>query len=171
MATVLAGMVVIATFLLTSFLLFGTFLSTSVSQGESLKVLTDISSKRLGSALTITSASVVTPGGADVALQVNNSGSQSVVRFGELDVILKYTDTANNAALRYLPYTSGALSNKWTIATTGVQPDSFNPGMWDPGESLPIDLRVSPAIKAGTAAEVVVGTPWGVNDNSSVVNP
>ena len=172
MGTVLAGMVVITTFLLTSALLFGTFLSTSVSQGESLKVLTHLSSKRLGSALTITSASVVTPGGPDVAVQVDNSGSQSVVRFGELDVILKYTDTDNNAALRYLPYTSGPVgNNQWTIATTGVQPDSFNPGMWDPGETLPIDLRVSPAIKAGTAAEVVVGTPWGVNDNSSVVNP
>ena len=172
MATVIAGMVVIATFLLTSVLMFGTFLSTSVSQGESLKVLTDVSSKRLGSGLTITNASVVTPGGPDVAVQVDNSGSQSVVRFGELDVIPKYTDTANNAAFKYLAYTTGALgNNQWTIATTGVQPDSFNPGMWDPGESLPIDLRVSPAIKTGAAAEVVVGTPWGVNDNSSVVNP
>ena len=172
MGTVLAGMVVITTFLLTSVLLFGAFLSTSVSQGQSLKVLTDVGSKRLGSALAITSASVVTPGGADVAVQVDNSGSQSVVRFGELDVILKYTDTDDIAALRYLAYTSGALgSNQWTIATTGVQPDSFNPGMWDPGETLPIDLRVSPAIKAGTAAEVVVGTQWEVNDNSSVVNP
>ena len=172
MATVLAGMLVITTFLLTSVLMFGTFLSTSVSQGESLKVLTDVGGKRLGSALTITSASVVTPGGTDVAVQVDNSGSQSVVRFGELDVILEYTDTDSNAALRYLPYTSGAPgNNQWTIATTGVQPDSFNPGMWDPGETLPIDLRVSPAIKSGTAAEVVVGTPWGVNDNSSVVNP
>ena len=172
MATVIAGMVVITTFLLTSALMFGTFLSTSVSQGESLKVLTDVSNKRLGSALTITSAFVVTPGGSDVAVQVDNSGSQSVARFGELDVILQYTDTDSIAALRYLPYTSSALgNNQWTIATTGVHPDSFNPGMWDPGETLPIDLRVSPAIKAGTAAGEVVGTPWGVNDNSSVVNP
>lgn len=172
MATVLAGMLVMTTFLLTSMMMFGTFLSTSVSQGESLKALAGVSIKRLGSALTITSASVVTPGGPDVAVQVDNSGTQSVVRFGELDVILKYTDTDNNAALRYLLYTSGALgNNQWTIATTGVLPDSFNPGMWDPGEILPIDLRVSPAIKAGTAAEVVVGTQWGVNDESSVVNP
>ena len=172
MATVLAGLVVITTFLVTSVLLFGTFLSTSVSQGESLKVLTHVSSDRLGSGLAITSAAVVTPGGPDVAVQVDNSGNQSVVRFGEMDVILKYTDTDNNAALTYLVYTSGSLgSNQWTVAATGVQPDSFNPGMWDPGESLPIDLQVSPAIKAGTAADVVVGTPWGINDNSSVVNP
>ena len=172
MATVIAGMVVITTFLLTSVMMFGAFLTTSVSQGESLRVLTHVSNKRLGSGLTIESASVVTPAGPDVAVQVDNSGNQSVVRFDELDVILKYTDTDNIAALTYLPYTSGALgNNQWTIATTGVQPDSFNPGMWDPGEILPIDLRVSPAIKAGTAAEVVVGTPWGVNDKNSVVNP
>ena len=172
MGTVLAGMVVITTFLLASVLMFGAFLSASVSQGESLRVLTHVSSERLGSALTITSASVVTPAGPDVAVQVDNSGSQSVARFGDLDVILRYTDTDNTAALMYLAYTSGVLgSNQWTIATTGVQPDSFNPGMWDPGESLPIDLRVPPAIKSGTAAEVVVGTPWGVNDKSSVVNP
>ena len=172
MGTVLAGKVVITTFLLASVLMFGAFLSASVSQGESLRVLTHVSSERLGSALTITSASVVTPAGPDVAVQVDNSGSQSVARFGDLDVILKYTDTDNTAALMYLAYTSGVLgSNQWTIATTGVQPDNFNPGMWDPGETLPIDLRVSPAIKSGTAAEVVVGTPWGVNDKSSVVNP
>ena len=172
MGTVLAGMVVITTFLLASVLMFGAFLSASVSQGESLRVLTHVSSERLGSALTITSASVVTPAGPDVAVQVDNSGSQSVARFGDLDVILRYTDTDNTAALMYLAYTSGVLgSNQWTIATTGVQPDNFNPGMWDPGETLPIDLRGSPAIKSGIAAEVVVGTPWGVNDKSSVVNP
>lgn len=100
-----------------------------------MRVLTHVSSERLGSALTITSASVVTPTGPDVAVQVDNSGSQSVARFGDLDVILKYTDTDNTAALMYLAYTSGVLgSNQWTIATTGVQPDNFNPGMWDPGE-------------------------------------
>ena len=49
MATVLAGMLVMTTFLLTSVMMFGTFLSTSVSQGESLKALAGVSIKRLGS--------------------------------------------------------------------------------------------------------------------------
>jgi len=168
----IAGMVVMATFLLTSAVMFGTFLATTVSQGQSLKELTEMNQKRAGSALSITAASVDSPGGTDVTVQAGNTGNQSVTRFGEMDVILRYTDVDDKAVLTYLRYSSIVLGdNQWTVAVTGVQPDSFNPKMWDPGESLPLDLRVNPAIKSGTPAQVVVGTPWGVSDLSSVVNP
>ncbi len=96
----------------------------------------------------------------------------TVADFSEMDVIIQYTDTSDNLTLTYLGYNAGGLDdNEWTVAVTGVQPDSFNPRMWDSDEELTVDLRVSPAIKAGTTAFVVVATPWGVNDQSSITNP
>jgi hypothetical protein len=103
---------------------------------------------------------------------VDHTGSQTVADFSEMDVIIQCTDTSDNLILNHLGYNAGGLDdNEWTVGVTGVQPDSFNPRMWDSDEELTVDLRVSPAIKAGTTAWVVVATPWGVNDQSSITNP
>ena len=172
MGTILAGFIVIAVFLVASALMFNAFLFGSWTQSQSMKEMARTNSRREGSGLNITGAAVYTPGGSDVWVHVDHTGSQSVANFSDMDVIIQYTDTSDNLTLNYLGYNAGGLDdNKWTVSVTGVQPDSFNPRMWDSDEELAIDLRVSPAIKAGTAALVVVATPWGVNDQSSITNP
>ena len=172
MGTILAGFIVIAVFLVASALMFNAFLFGSWTQSQSMKEMARTNSQREGSGLNITGAAVYTPGGSDVWVHVDHTGSQSVANFSDMDVIIQYTDTSDNLTLNYLWYNAGGLDdNKWTVSVTGVQPDSFNPRMWDSDEELAIDLRVSPAIKAGTAASVVVATPWGVNDQSAITNP
>jgi len=167
-----AGILVITTFLVSSSLMFGTLLSGSVEQTQSLKDLAVINKKLAGSALNITSAAVDTPGGGDVTVVVDNTGSESVFDFADMDVILKYTDGSNISTLTYLTYDSVAAgANEWTVPVTGVQPDSFNPNVWDSDEVLTIDINVSPTIKSGTSAQVVVGTPQGVADQSDLTNP
>ncbi len=172
MGIVLAGILVIATFLLASLLMFGSFLTTSASQAESLKAQTVFNNERLGSALRITSAAVDTPGGANVTVAVDNTGSESVVNFDQVDVIIRYTDASDNLISTRLNYDAlSAGDNEWTISVTGVQPDSFNPNIWDSDENLTMDLRVAPAIKSGTPALIVVATPWGVSDQTDISNP
>ena len=171
MANLLAGALVIATFLGASALMFSSFLASSVTQAQSLKDLTRSSQGLVGGALNITNAAVYPPGGGDVWVHVDNTGSRSVADFGQIDVIMQYTDTSNNLRLTYLDYNaSGAGANQWTVSATGVQPDDFNPRIWDSDETLLLDLQVSPAIKAGTPGLVVVGTPWGVSDRKPVDN-
>ena len=172
MGTILGGFIVISAFLVASALMFNSFLVGSLAQSQSMKDMTQTNSRREGSGLNITGAAVYTAGGSDVWVHVDHTGSQSVADFSEMDVIIQYTDTSDNLILNHLGYNAGGLDdNEWTVGVTGVQPDSFNPRMWDSDEELTVDLRVSPAIKAGTTAWVVVATPWGVNDQSSITNP
>ncbi|MCH2518168.1 MAG: hypothetical protein MK210_08185 [Dehalococcoidia bacterium] len=172
MGTILGGFIVISSFLVASALMFNSFLVGSLAQSQSMKDMTRTNSSREGSGLNITGAAVYTAGGSDVWVHVDHTGSQTVADFSEMDVIIQYTDTSDNLILNHLGYNAGGLDdNEWTVGVTGVQPDSFNPRMWDSDEELTVDLRVSPAIKAGTTAWVVVATPWGVNDQSSITNP
>ena len=172
MGTIVAGLVVITMLLAASGVMFSTFLNTSVSGAQSLKNLTQANIQRAGSALNITSAAFSGGGSTDLTVQMDNTGSQSVVRFGEMDVIVEYTDSSDNAVLTHLQYNaSGVGNNEWTLASTGVQPDSFNPGIWDSDESLSIDLQVDPAVKSATSALIVVGSPWAISDQSTATAP
>ena len=172
MGIVVAGILVITTFIVASSLMFGSILNGSVEQTQALKDLGVINKRLAGSALNITSAAVDTPGGADVTVVVDNTGSESVFDFADMDVIIRYTDVSDNSTLTYLNFNSiTAGANEWTVPVTGVQPDSFNPKVWDSDEVLTINIKVDPLIKAGTSAHVVVGTPQGVADQSDLTNP
>ncbi len=172
MGILVAGILVITTFIVASSLMFGSILNGSVEQTQALKDLGVINKRLAGSALNITSAAVDTPGGGDVTVVVDNTGSESVFYFADMDVIIQYTDVSDNTTLTYLDFNSlTAGVNEWTVPVTGVQPDSFNPNVWDSDEALTIDIQVDPKIKTGTAAHVVVGTPQGVADQSDLTNP
>ena len=172
MGILIAGILIITTFLVASSLMFSSILSGSVEQTQALKELAVINQQLAGSALNITSAAVDTPGGGDVTVVVDNTGSESVFDFADMDVIIQYTDVSDKTKLTYLRFDSVAAgANEWTVPTTGVQPDSFNPNVWDSDEALTIDIQVDPSIKSGTPAHVVVGTPQGVTDQSDLANP
>ena len=172
MAIILAGIVVITMLFAASGVMFSTFLDSSVSGAQSLKDLTQEEVRRAGSALNITSAVFDAGSSQDLTVNVDNSGGQSVARFGDMDVIVEYTNSSSGSEVTRLRYKDAVISNnEWTVSATGVQPDSFNPRFWDSDETLVIDMRVDPAVKSGTAASIVVGTPWAVSDQTSVTAP
>ena len=172
MGIIIAGMVVITMLLVASGVMFSTFLNTSVSGAQSLKDLTQSEVRQAGSALNITSAVFNSGSSQDLSVNVDHTGSQSVARFADMDVIVEYTNPSSGSEVTRLKYNAAAVGdNEWTISATGVQPDSFNPRFWDSDETLVIDLRVEPAAKPGTSALIVVGTPWAVSDQTSVSVP
>ncbi len=174
MSIVISGVLIISSFLLASVLMFGTFLSTSSTQAQSIRNLGRLNQQKAGSEISITSGTVtssVTGSGTDMTLMVNNIGSQSVQSFDEMDLIVQYTDSADATVLKYLAYNyGGAGDNQWTNPVTGLTPDTFNPRMWDPDETMTIELRVAPPVKQGTSALVVVNTPKAARDQTSVSN-
>jgi hypothetical protein len=102
---------------------------------------------------------------------VDNTGSQSVANFSQMDVIVQYTDSSDNLVRRYLPFNAaGVGDNQWTNPVAGVTPDTLNPRMWDPDETFTINLRVAPEVKAGTSVVVVVATPRAASDQTLVSN-
>lgn len=174
MSSLISGILVITVFLVSAVLLFSTFLTISVTQSQSLKDLAQTNKDRISSQLSITSASVTnasTGSGTEITLEVDNTGSQTGVSFDQMDLIIEYTDSSDNQVLTYLDYnSSGAGDNQWTSSITGSTPDSFNPNLWDPDEVFALDLRVVPEVKAGTTALVVVSTPQGVSDQTTLTN-
>ena len=170
MSIIAPGIMVITVFLLASALMFGTFLTASATQGDSLKDLATTNTAQAGDQLNITSAVVDNPDTGDLTVTVDNTGSRSTPDFSRMDVILEYTDTSDNAVVIYIDHSTAApLANEWTVS--GIAPDSFNPNMWDSDEVITIDILVSPAVKSNTAALVAVVTPWGISDTSAVTNP
>jgi hypothetical protein len=174
MSSLIPGLLIIASFLVASMIMFGTFLFISTTQSESLKDLGKVSRERVGSAIGISSASITSsaPGSStDISVSVDNTGSQSVADFNQMDVIVQYTDSSDNLVRRSLGYNdSGIGNNQWTQGVPGVTPDILNPGMWDSDETFTMDLRVAPDVKSGTSAVIVVGTPQGASDQTSVSN-
>ena len=174
MSSLIPGLLIIASFLVASMIMFGTFLFISTTQSESLKDLGKVSRERAGSVISISSASInsSTPDSStDITVSVDNTGSQSVADFNQMDVIVQYTDSSDNLVRRSLGYNdSGIGNNQWTQGVPGVTPDILNPGMWDSDETFTMDLRVAPDVKSGTSAVIVVGTPQGASDQTSVSN-
>ena len=149
-------------------------MATSSTQAESIRDLGKLNQQKAGSEIRITSGIVTAsvPGShTDMTLLVDNIGSQSVQSFDEMDVIAQYTDSADATVLKYLAYSDGGPGdNQWTNPVTGIAPDTFNPRMWDPDETMTIELRVAPPVKQGTSALVVVNTPKAARDQTSVSN-
>lgn len=173
MSTLIPGMLIIITMLLTSAMLFTSFLSGSTSQAGSLRQLAQGRQAQVRSSIDITSAVVVTTGATSTAVRVlvDNVGAQSVAAFNQLDVIVQYTDPSDNPIRTYLGYNAaGVADNRWTNPVTGITPDTFNPRMWDPDEVFTIDFRVTPAVKTGTSAVVVVATPQAASDQATAPN-
>ncbi len=175
MSIVISGVLIISSFLLASVLMFGSFLTTSSTQAESIRNLGRLNQQKAGSEIRITSGTVtasVTGSGTDMTLLIDNTGSQSVQSFDEMDVIVQYTDITDTTVLKYLTYNDGgAGENQWTNpATGGITPDTYNPRMWDPDETMTIELRVLPLVKQGTLALVVVSTPKAAGDQTLVSN-
>ncbi len=172
MGILIAGIAVVAMLLATSSVMFSTFIATTVSGGQSIKSVTQVEVQRRGSTLSITNAGFVNGGTTDLTVEMKNTGSEPVVDFADMDVIVEYTDASDKAVLTRLQYkTSGIGNNQWTLAGTGVTPDSFNPQIWDADENLFIELKVSPAVKSAAAALIVVGTPWAGSDQTTAVAP
>ena len=174
MSSLIPGLLIIASFIVSSMIMFGTFLFVSTTQSEALKDLGKVSRERAGGAISISSAGITSStlgSSTDIALSVDNTGSQSVADFNLMDVIVQYTDSSDNLVRRSLAYNGAGIgNNQWTQGATGVTPDILNPGMWDSDETFNMDLRVVPDVKNGTSAVVVVGTPQGVSDQTSVSN-
>ena len=91
---------------------------------------------------------------------LEHRGDQGVGHLEKMDVIVQF-GAGNNAAQRLAYASSGPPSvGQWTdTALSG----GFEPGIFNPGESLTIDGKAL-LIEPGTGA-ITVGTPNGVTDS------
>lgn len=102
--------------------------------------------------------------GTQVTLMVENTGEVTIASPAEMDVVIQYTKADGSRATERLTFESAftacnPLDGKWCLPSTS--PNASDPTLWDPGETATIKLRVSPPIKLGTVATVVMAAPNG----------
>lgn len=152
---------VIAAILIVGGVIIADVTNSSVdSVNQSWRQMEVISEERLGTALAVVSTSV-TNGGADITIVLSNDGRTAVREPSLMDVIVNYEGTDNQRYARWIPYTSGALQNNtWTV--TGISNDFRNPGDFDPGEQMTIQIRIDPPTTNTPERWVVIATETGV---------
>ena len=130
---------------------------------DSSKEMQDQACDRGRTSITCDDASV---DGADVSVQVTNNGSLPLLWFEEWDFILQYEDVNASDRAIWLPYSeSGGNVNQWSVEGIyfGGEDESVEPGILNPGETVVLEVTLSPAIGEDTTNLVTVATDTGVS--------
>jgi flagellar protein FlaF len=117
---------------------------------NSLNALSEKQNDRLKTEIELGDVSVTNNSDYNIiTLAINNTGATKILKsdFVHIDVFVYYHCyiAGNTTIHKWVPYTAGALNdNEWTVVD--IAPDLINPGTFDPGETMNIRVRVSPAI-------------------------
>ena len=125
---------------------------------ESWREIEAVNEERLGTDYTFISATVA-PGDAIVDIVFKNDGRTTMREPEHMDVIASYDGVDTQRWSTWLPYSEVALDNTWSI--TGITNDYSNPGYFDPGEEMTVEIRLGPAALAGNRW-LVVATDTGL---------
>jgi archaellum component FlaF (FlaF/FlaG flagellin family) len=128
---------------------------------ESWRDIEALSEERLGTELTVVSTKV-TNGGATVTAVLRNEGRTAIAEPSRMDMIINYDGTDDQRHVVWLPYTDNnpPADNQWTVDS--ISGDYRNPGVFDTGEEMTIEIQLNPATKEGPNRWLVVATELGV---------
>jgi len=120
-----------------------------------------LSEERLGTELTVVSTNV-TNGGATVTAVLKNEGRTSIADPSHMDLIINYNGTDDQRHAVWLPYTESNPpgDNQWTVDS--ISGDYRNPGIFDTGEEMTIEIQLNPATQQGPDRWLVVATETGI---------
>jgi hypothetical protein len=75
---------------------------------------------------------------------------------------VQYTSESATYHVLWIPYTPGPLqSNTWTVQS--ITGDMFEPGIFNPGETLEMRIRLNPPVGVSTTNWVIISTRLGVS--------
>lgn len=155
MASTLAGVLILSLFLSTSLITFRSTVFGDVAVSSATRYASKVMGENSRTEITIDSITGDTF--CSFTIDLTDTGATRVLEIGMMDVIVQFA-TGNNVAQRLTYVSSGPLSvGEWTDTDlTGI----FEPGIWNPGESLTLDAKAL-LVEPGTAA-ITVSTPNGV---------
>lgn len=112
----------------------------------------------------ITATAATTADGSEVEVTLSNNGTTALRNFSRWDVIVRYQD----GTTVWVPYSASATPG-WSDNGTFLNgsADIFEPGIFNPEETLKINLRLSPAVAENTTNLAVVSTDSGVKTQRS----
>ncbi|AKB25744.1 hypothetical protein MSMTP_2275 [Methanosarcina sp. MTP4] len=109
-----------------------------------------------------------TTDGVDILLSVNNTGAVKIGDFEYMDVIVLYCNSSNTTKTVWAPYqeeTAPLAGNHWKVHS--ISPDLINPGIFDAGEIMEMQVRLNASDPIGNNSEnwIQVTTPNGAGDS------
>jgi archaellum component FlaF (FlaF/FlaG flagellin family) len=115
-------------------------------------------------------SSAIDGSGTNLTITVRNNGQTPVADFGRMDVVVQYFGETGARYDKWLPFTAGALASD-TWKTGAFTNDVFEPGILNTGESVELQLRLNPAVGAGTSNLAIIGTEKGVTVQTYFAGP
>jgi len=107
--------------------------------------------------------------GSNVYIVLVNDGSVAVVDFDDWDVIVQYYSAGSSYQVKWLSYDGSPPQADNTWAVEGIYRDAsgslaeiYEEGIFNVGEELKLQIKVSPAVDNGSRGVVTVSTPNGV---------
>jgi len=172
--TVIAGIYFVAILLVSCYVYADSMNRISAVSWKSLQEASGISLSRLKSGLSITSV-VVAGNRTKLYVNLTNDGTVKIDRidFGEMDLILTYTDEGTNLTQTYWCYYNSVelTTHRWALNSsfTNPYPSIVNPLDWDPSEalSLVIQLPAANQMKHDAGGYLRVVLPKGSSDGHS----
>lgn len=116
-------------------------------------------------------ATQISDDGRLVELRVNNTGQTKLADFDRWDMCLQYYDTGGAYHIIWLPYFEGTQPavNTWSVAN--ILRDAYEPGIFNAGETMVVQFKVSPAVGPETTNQVVLTTSGGIGLSAIFVGP
>ena len=160
METSLAGILILGVFLVAVVLLSEAIVVSNTVMGDAVKVTAELAGERARTMLSLETTTSATST-SSLTADVSNTGSTSISKYEKMDLIVDYERNDGTFVYGRLSYISGSPgNNQWT--DTSRTPDTFQPGMWDSGETLKLSAVLDPVQRSGTTGTVTVATPNGV---------
>jgi archaeal flagellar protein FlaF len=113
----------------------------------------------------------ITDDGVVVELAVRNTGQTKLADFDQWDLILQYHDSGSAFHIVRVPYTPGNQPGLNTWSVVGIYPDIYDPGILNPGETITLRFKLSPAVGPETTNQVELATPNGIGVVSLFIGP
>lgn len=105
--------------------------------------------------------------GAVFVLVLGNDGAEKLADFDAWDVFVQYYDDAGDYYITRLAYADGALpANAWTVSGIFSRAEDetaevFEPGLFNPGEEIVLDMAITPAAAPGSSVQMVLAAANG----------
>jgi archaellum component FlaF (FlaF/FlaG flagellin family) len=126
---------------------------------DSWKSISETAEQRKQTELAAVSADVDLAG-TGVTIQLENAGSTTIASFSRIDVIVEYVTEIGMRETVSLAYVAAVpAANEWTV--TGIDPDTYDPRMVNPGETMELTLRLANAVMEGHPNRAIVVAPAG----------
>ncbi|HOW13241.1 hypothetical protein [Methanosarcina sp.] len=104
----------------------------------------------------------VSTDGTDFVISLQNTGSTKIGDFNYMDIIVNYQNESGATKTVWIPYQEGKdlSENRWTKKS--IVPDRINPGIFDPGEEMELQIWLDTSDGNSSVNWVLVAAPNGV---------